>query len=84
MPLENPREAVKTMTTAAAVMEQRGISMLIFPEGGRSEDGLLQHISRSGAFIAIKAGVPLLPVALIGTRESDGHGFLGDPLFPPA
>jgi len=69
VPLENPREAVKTMTTAAAVMEQRSISMLIFPEGGRSEDGVLQPFKEGGAFIAIKAGVPLLPIALIGTRE---------------
>lgn len=69
VPLENPREAVKTMTTAAAVMEQRSISMLIFPEGGRSEDGVLQPFKEGGAFIAIKADVPLLPIALIGTRE---------------
>jgi len=69
VPLENPREAVKTMTTAASVMEKRSISMLIFPEGGRSEDGVLQPFKEGGAFIAIKAGVPLLPIALIGTRE---------------
>ena len=55
VPLENPRAAVKTMTTAAAVIQKRGISMLIFPEGGRSEDGLLQPFKEGGAFIAIKA-----------------------------
>ena len=79
VPLENPREAVKTMTTAAAVMEQRSISMLIFPEGGRS-DGVLQPFKEGGAFIAIKAGVPLLPIALIGTREVMA---MGSPVFHP-
>jgi len=80
VPLENPREAVKTMTTAAAVMEQRSISMLIFPEGGRSEDGTLQTFKEGGAFIAVKAGVPLLPIALIGTREVMA---MGSPVFHP-
>jgi len=80
VPLENPRAAVKTMTTAAAVMRERSISMLIFPEGGRSEDGLLQPFKEGGAFIAIKAGVPLLPIVLIGTREVLA---MGSPVFHP-
>ena len=80
VPLENPRAAVKTMTTAAAVIQKRGISMLIFPEGGRSEDGLLQPFKEGGAFIAIKAGVPLLPIVLIGTREVLA---MGSPVFHP-
>jgi 1-acyl-sn-glycerol-3-phosphate acyltransferase len=80
VPLEDPRAAVKTMTTAAAVIQKRGISMLIFPEGGRSEDGVLQPFKEGGAFIAIKAGVPLLPIALIGTREVMA---MGSPVFHP-
>jgi 1-acyl-sn-glycerol-3-phosphate acyltransferase len=80
VPLEDPRAAVKTMTTAAAVIQRRGISMLIFPEGGRSEDGVLQPFKEGGAFIAIKAGVPLLPIALIGTREVMA---MGSPVFHP-
>jgi 1-acyl-sn-glycerol-3-phosphate acyltransferase len=80
VPLEDPRAAVKTMTTAAAVIQQRSISMLIFPEGGRSEDGVLQPFKEGGAFIAIKAGVPLLPIALIGTREVMA---MGSPVFHP-
>ena len=80
VPLENPRAAVKTMTTAAAVMRERSISMLIFPEGGRSEDGMLQPFKEGAAFIAIKAGVPLLPIVLIGTREVLA---MGSPVFHP-
>ena len=43
--------------------------MLIFPEGGRSDDGKLHDFKDGGAYIAIKAQVPLVPIALLGTRE---------------
>ena len=68
VPREDPRAAVKTLTTAADAIRARGISMLIFPEGGRSRDGGLQEFKEGGAYIAIKAGVPLVPIALSGTR----------------
>jgi len=80
VPLEDPRAAVKTMTTAATVIRERAISMLIFPEGGRSEDGVLQPFKEGGAYIAIKAQVPLLPIVLIGTREVLA---MGSPVFHP-
>src|SRR5271165_5964015 len=69
VPLEDPRAAVRVMTKAAEVIRQRHISMLIFPEGGRSPDGILQPFKEGAAYIAIKAGVPLVPVTLIGTHE---------------
>ena len=74
VPLENPRAAVKSMTRAAEIIRERGISILIFPEGGRSEDGVLQDFKDGAAYIAIKAGVPIVPIALIGTREVLAHG----------
>jgi len=44
--------------------------MLIFPEGGRSrpEQGL-REFKEGAVYIAIKAGVPLVPVALVGLRD---------------
>jgi 1-acyl-sn-glycerol-3-phosphate acyltransferase len=42
---------------------------LVFPEGGRSHDGALQPLKEGAAYLAIKAQAPLVPVALIGTRE---------------
>lgn len=69
VPREDPRAAVRTMTTAAEVIRTRGISMLIFPEGGRSPSGELQPFKDGAAFIAIKSGVPIIPIALIGTYE---------------
>lgn len=69
VPREDPRAAIKAMTTAAEVIQQQGISILIFPEGGRTRDGAIQEFKDGASYIAIKAGVPIVPVALIGTRE---------------
>jgi len=69
VPREDPRAAVKTLTRAAQMIRDRGISVLIFPEGGRSEDGNLQEFKEGAAYIAIKAGVPVVPIALLGSRQ---------------
>ncbi len=68
VPREDPRAAVKTMMLAATNIREMGISMLIFPEGGRTPDGELKPFKEGVAYIAIKAGVPILPVAITGTR----------------
>lgn len=74
VPREDPRAAVKTMQTAAQVIQQKKVSLLIFPEGGRSHDGVLQPFKEGGAYIAIRAGVPVVPLVLIGTREVLPYG----------
>jgi len=65
----NPRQGLKLLSAAAVVIAERGISVLNFPEGGRSETGRLQPFKGGPAYLAIKAGVPLVPIALEGTRE---------------
>jgi 1-acyl-sn-glycerol-3-phosphate acyltransferase len=69
VPLDDPRAALKIMTKTAELMQRRNISVLVFPEGGRSEDGILQPFKDGAAYMAIKAGVPVFPLTLIGTRE---------------
>jgi 1-acyl-sn-glycerol-3-phosphate acyltransferase len=69
VPREDPRAAVKTMQRAAEAIQRKKISLLIFPEGGRSHDGVLRPFKEGAAYIAIRAGVPIVPVAIIGTRE---------------
>ncbi len=66
---DDPRASLHSMTEAARIIRQRGISVLLFPEGGRTQDGLVQEFKEGAAFIAIKAGVPVVPVALRRTRE---------------
>lgn len=48
---------------------KRGASVLFFPEGTRSKDGKM-HAFKKGAFsVAAKAGVPVVPVTLLGTGD---------------
>jgi 1-acyl-sn-glycerol-3-phosphate acyltransferase len=46
-----------------------GMPLFIFPEGGRTKDGQVQPFMRGPAYISIRARVPLVPMALIGTFE---------------
>ena len=66
---KDPRAALRAMQAAADNIRDKKISMLIFPEGGRTRDGNLQEFKEGVAYIAIKAGVPIIPVGLTGTRE---------------
>jgi 1-acyl-sn-glycerol-3-phosphate acyltransferase len=68
IPREDARGSMKAMSESARIIQERGVSALVFPEGGRST-GQLKEFKEGAAYIAIKAGVPLIPVAIYGTRE---------------
>ena len=46
-----------------------GMPLFIFPEGGRTEDGKVRPFMNGPAYISIRARVPLVPMALVGTYE---------------
>lgn len=46
-----------------------GMPLFLFPEGGRAAHGVTTPFQSGAAFMAIKAQVPLVPLALIGTYE---------------
>jgi len=61
----------KTANSLRRVIEgvRAGKSLAVFPEGTRTPDGKLQEF-KSGAFkIAVRAGVPIVPVSIRGTFE---------------
>ncbi|MGE5567685.1 MAG: lysophospholipid acyltransferase family protein [Rhodospirillales bacterium] len=68
VPRGDARASLKTMAEAARIVRERGISVLVFPEGGRSP-GPMEEFKEGAAYIAIKAGVPIVPVGIAGTRE---------------
>jgi 1-acyl-sn-glycerol-3-phosphate acyltransferase len=45
-------------------------AVLLFPEGTRSDDGAIKAAEPGAGMIALKAGVPILPVRVFGTFES--------------
>jgi len=51
-------------------MLKEGHAVLLFPEGTRSPDGTPQAAEVGASLIALKAGVPILPVRVFGTYES--------------
>jgi|SRR5579885_323755 len=69
VPREDPRASLRTLSRAADMIEEQGTSLLIFSEGGRAMDGQLGDFKEGAAYLAIKAQAPLVPIALIGTRE---------------
>src|SRR5713226_5793588 len=65
---DDPRASLRSMSDAARIIRQSGISVLLFPEGGRGTDGL-KEFKEGAAYVAIKAGVPIVPIAMLGTRD---------------
>jgi 1-acyl-sn-glycerol-3-phosphate acyltransferase len=64
----NPRASISSLGGAVKTL-RAGMPLFIFPEGGRSETGHLADFMNGPAFMAIRAGVPIIPMALIGTYE---------------
>jgi 1-acyl-sn-glycerol-3-phosphate acyltransferase len=62
------RKALKSLAEAAEKIGA-GTSVIIFPEGTRSRDGRLQEFKAGAMVLALKAGVPIVPVAIRGTHE---------------
>jgi len=60
------RQAIKSLEEAAQRIGA-GTSVIIFPEGTRSRDGKIHDFKAGAMLLAIKSGVPLVPVAIIGT-----------------
>lgn len=46
-----------------------GLSLIIFAEGTRSWDGRVARFKAGSFMLAIEAGLPIVPVAVIGTRK---------------
>lgn len=64
----NARNSLKSMSAGAQAIHDRRISVLLFPEGGRSPKGL-REFREGAAYIAIKAAAPVVPVGIVGMRE---------------
>ncbi len=82
---------------SAKELLQRGVPLLVFPEGTRSKDLKLHAFKPGAAGLASTVGVPVVPIALIGAGEAHPRGsswpkpgrlpvgvVFGDPMTPDA
>src|SRR5690554_3727557 len=60
---DNPKQALKQLATQGAERLEQNCWVLIFPEGTRVPVGQQGKFSRSGASLAVNAGLPVLPIA---------------------
>ncbi len=65
---QNPSRSVGSIRTALKGLKA-GMPLVIFPEGGRTDDGQIKPFLPGAFFLAIKAQVDIVPIALVGTYE---------------
>ena len=64
----NPRASISSLGGAIKTL-RAGMPLFIFPEGSRSTTGHTENFMNGPAFMAIRTGLPIIPMALIGTYE---------------
>jgi 1-acyl-sn-glycerol-3-phosphate acyltransferase len=64
----NPRASLSSLAGGVKALRS-GMPLFVFPEGGRTPDGELQTFLSGAAFLAIRAQVPLVPIALGGVYD---------------
>lgn len=71
-----------------------GEPVVVFPEGGRRSGPVIEEISQGAAYLAVRAGVPIVPVGIGGSERAMTKGswvmrpvrcpvIIGPPLYPP-
>jgi 1-acyl-sn-glycerol-3-phosphate acyltransferase len=69
-------QAIASLRAAREKM-MRGVSVVLFPEGTRSEAGqALLPLKKGGFMLALETGVPIVPVVVRGSREILPRGSL--------
>lgn len=53
----------------ASRLTSHGLSLIIFPEGTRSRDGFLGKFKGGSIMLAMQAGLPLVPISVVGSRH---------------
>ena len=65
---QNPSHSISSIRAALKGLKE-GLPLVIYPEGGRTPDGEIKPFLSGAFFLAIKAQVDIVPIALVGTYE---------------
>jgi 1-acyl-sn-glycerol-3-phosphate acyltransferase len=65
---DNPRATLSSLSAGVKALRS-GMPLFVFPEGSRTPSGELQAFLSGAAFLAIRAQVPLVPIALSGVYD---------------
>lgn len=75
IPIDRGDRSTARRSFAAAIARLReGTSILLFPEGSRSMTDALLPFERGGFLLAMKTGLPIVPVGVRGTRAVQHRG----------
>lgn len=75
IPIDRGDRSTARQSFAAAMGRLRaGVSILLFPEGTRSLTDTLLPFERGGFLLALKLGLPIVPVGIRGTRKVQRKG----------
>jgi len=53
----------------ASRLTSQGLSLIVFPEGTRSRDGRVARFKGGSFYLALEAGLPIVPLSVIGSRH---------------
>ena len=53
----------------ASRLTANGLSLIVFPEGTRSGDGRVARLKGGSFYLALEAGLPVVPVSIVGSRH---------------
>ena len=92
-PVERALTDRAALRAAEAVLD-RGEPLVVFPEGTRQQGPRIEHMKEGAAFLACRAGVPIVPVGVGGAARAMPKGkriarptkvvlVVGSPLHPP-
>ncbi len=66
---KNRIKARASVDDALKRLDRRNLNLILYPEGTRSRDGRLLPFKRGGFRMAIRSGMPVVPVAIIGANR---------------
>ena len=53
----------------ASALTVNGLSLIVFPEGTRSRDGRVGRFKGGSFYLALEAGLPVVPLSVVGSRH---------------